>query len=150
MPHGALRQPVFEFVTGGVVVGLCCCPPVIRGWEARWRRQAATGTGIVVEARARFGFTAAPGTSDDGRMRRITRRLPPVYARRLFKARAAGAPDARLRAVVAEGLQEVYFKGGGRRTLRLVVGFTDIGHAESGCRPRQGEAACSGAAQGEA
>ena len=63
-------------------------------------------------------------------MRRITRRLPPVYARRLFEARAAGAPDTRLQAVVAEGPQEIYFRDGGRRAPGLIVGFTDIDYVE--------------------
>ncbi|GAA2390375.1 hypothetical protein GCM10010420_12660 [Streptomyces glaucosporus] len=106
--------------------------------RARWqprvreraRRRAATTDGITVEARARFGFTAAPGSTDDGRMRRITRHLPPDYAARLFEAQAAGAPEDRLRAVVAEGLQEEYFRDGGRRAPGLLVEFTDIDYIE--------------------
>jgi hypothetical protein len=43
-----------------------------------------TAGGIVVESRARFGLTTTPGTSDDGRMRRITQHLPPAYAACLF------------------------------------------------------------------
>lgn len=107
---------------------------VRKDWQPRVRRRAerkaATSTGIAVEARARFGFTAAPGTTDDGRMRRITQHLPPVYARRLFDARAAGASEQELRDIVAEGLQEVYFKDGGRRAPGLVVEFTDIDYVE--------------------
>ncbi len=62
-----------------------------------------------MESRARFGLTTTPGTSDDGRMRRITQHLPPAYAACLFDAQAAGATDTRLQAVAAEGLQEVHF-----------------------------------------
>lgn len=40
--------------------------------QQRAKKQAATATGIVIETRARFGFTAASGSTDDGRMRRIT------------------------------------------------------------------------------
>ncbi|WP_410540578.1 telomere-protecting terminal protein Tpg [Streptomyces sp. KL2] len=104
--------------------------------RARWqprvraRRRAATTGGIVVESRARFGFTAPPGTSDDGRMRRITQHLPPVYAARLFDAQAAGATDTQLQAVVAEGLQEVYFKADGHRAPGLMVEFTDIDYVD--------------------
>jgi len=94
------------------------------------RRRAATAGGITVKTRVRFGFTAAPGSTDDGRMRRLTQRLPPVYARRLFDAQAAGSPDARLQAVVAEGLQEVYFRDGGRRAPGLVVEFAGIDYIE--------------------
>ena len=99
-------------------------------WQPRVRKrrreQAATSTGITVETRARFGYTAPIGTTDDGRMRRLTVHLPPVYARRLFDAREQGAADQQLRDIVAEGLQEVYFKDGGRRAAGLEVAFTDI------------------------
>ncbi len=37
--------------------------PVVRG---RRRKQAAASTGITVETRARFGYTAPVGTTDDG------------------------------------------------------------------------------------
>jgi hypothetical protein len=46
--------------------------------QVRKRRQqqaAATG-GITVETRARFGYTAPIGTTDDGRFRRLTVHLP--------------------------------------------------------------------------
>ncbi|MFE9934309.1 telomere-protecting terminal protein Tpg [Streptomyces sp. NPDC005533] len=97
--------------------------PVVRG---RRRKEAATSTGITVETRARFGYTAPVGTTDDGRVRRLTVHLPPAYAQRLFDARAQGAADRDLRAIVAEGLQEIYFKDGGTRADQLRVEFTDI------------------------
>jgi hypothetical protein len=97
--------------------------PKVRG---RRRKQAATSTGITVETRARFGYTAPIGTTDDGRMRRLTVHLPPAYARRLFDARQEGATDQQMRDIVAEGLQEVYFRDGGQRALALEVAFTDI------------------------
>ncbi|MEU5150171.1 XRE family transcriptional regulator [Streptomyces yangpuensis] len=97
--------------------------PVVR---SRRRKEAATSTGITVETRARFGYTAPVGTTDDGRVRRLTVHLPPAYARRLFDARARGAADHDLRAIVAEGLQEIYFKDGGTRADQLRVEFTDI------------------------
>ncbi|MEU0836610.1 telomere-protecting terminal protein Tpg [Streptomyces sp. NPDC056231] len=103
-------------------------------WQPRVKekakKQAATTTGIVVETRARFGFTAAPGTTDDGRIRLITQHLPPEYAARLFDAQAVGATDEQLQAVVAEGLQEQYFKDRGRRADGLLVEFTDIDYVE--------------------
>ncbi|MFB6782895.1 helix-turn-helix transcriptional regulator [Streptomyces sp. NPDC056352] len=103
-------------------------------WQPRVKekakKQAATSTGIVVETRARFGFTAAPGSTDDGRIRLITQHLPPQYAARLFDAQAAGATDQQLQAVIAEGLQEQYFKDHGRRAEGLVVEFTDIDYVE--------------------
>ncbi|MEU4730425.1 XRE family transcriptional regulator [Streptomyces sp. NPDC023588] len=97
--------------------------PVVRG---RRRKEAATSTGITVETRARFGYTAPVGTTDDGRVRRLTVHLPAAYAQRLFDARTQGADDRELRAIVAEGLQEIYFKDGGSRADQLRVEFTDI------------------------
>ncbi|MET8276844.1 XRE family transcriptional regulator [Streptomyces sp. NPDC005096] len=105
-----------------------------KNWQPRVRerakKQAATSTGIVIETRARFGFTAAPGSTDDGRIRRITQHLPPQYAARLFDAQAAGATEQQLQNIAAEGLQEQYFKDGGRRADGLVVEFTDIDYIE--------------------
>ncbi|AVH93668.1 DNA-binding protein [Streptomyces sp. WAC00288] len=97
--------------------------PKVRG---RRRKQAATQTGITVETRARFGYTAPIGTTDDGRMRRLTVHLPAAYAARLFDAQQQDATDQQMRDIVAEGLQEVYFKDGGRRATGLEVSLTDI------------------------
>ncbi|WP_331721461.1 telomere-protecting terminal protein Tpg [Streptomyces sp. NBC_00212] len=98
--------------------------------RARAQKQAATTGGIVIETRARFGYTAAPGTSDDGRLRLITQALPPTYASRLFEAQASGATEQQLRDIAAEGLQEIYFKDRGRRAQDLVVEFSDIDYVE--------------------
>ncbi|MCB5170394.1 XRE family transcriptional regulator [Streptomyces bambusae] len=107
---------------------------VRRRWQPlvrkRARDKAAKTTGVVIETRARFGFTAAPGTTDDGRMRRITQHLPPEYASRLFAAQEAGATEQQLRDIAAEGLQEVYFKDHGARASGLLVEFTDIDYVE--------------------
>lgn len=107
---------------------------VRRRWQPlvrkRAREKAAKQTGLVIVTRARFGFTAAPGTTDDGRMRRITQHLPPEYAGRLLAAQHAGATEAELQRIAAEGLQEVYFKDGGGRADGLLVEFTDIDYAD--------------------
>ncbi|MFE1775995.1 telomere-protecting terminal protein Tpg [Streptomyces sp. NPDC059008] len=107
---------------------------VRKRWQPRVREQAkkraATTGGIVIETRARFGFTAAPGTTDDGRIRLITQALPPTYAARLFDAQAAGATEQQLQNIAAEGLQEIYFKDRGRRADGLLVEFTDIDYVE--------------------
>ncbi|MFD9339801.1 telomere-protecting terminal protein Tpg [Streptomyces sp. NPDC060028] len=96
----------------------------------RAREKAAKQTGLVIETRARFGFTAAPGTSDDGRMRRITQHLPPEVAARLLAAQDAGATEAELQQIAAGGLGEVYFRDSGRRADGLRVEFTDIDYVE--------------------
>jgi len=107
---------------------------VRRDWQprvkGRARKRAATSTGLVIETRARFGFTAAPGSTDDARMRRVTQHLPPSYAARLFDAEAAGATEQQLQQIAAEGLQEIYFKDRGRRADGLRVEFTDIDYVE--------------------
>lgn len=106
--------------------------------RARWqpqvrkrrRKHAATTGGITVETRARFGYTAPIGTTDDGRMRRLTVHLPPAFAQRLFDAQGQGATDQQMRAIVAEGLQEEYFQDGGRRAQELEVQLTDIDYID--------------------
>ncbi|MFD5897261.1 MULTISPECIES: telomere-protecting terminal protein Tpg [unclassified Streptomyces] len=109
---------------------------VRKDWQPRIRKEAmtkaATSTGIVVETRARFGFTAAVGSTDDPRMRRITELLPPQIAARLLAAHETGANEGELRGIVAEGLQERYFKDNGRRATGLEVEFTDLDYVEMG------------------
>ncbi|MFJ1812685.1 MULTISPECIES: telomere-protecting terminal protein Tpg [unclassified Streptomyces] len=107
--------------------------------RARWqpqirkrrRRQAATTGGITVETRARFGYTAPLGTTDDGRFRRLTVHLPPAYAQRLFDARNTGASDQQMRAIIAEGFKEIYFQDGGSRATGLSdVTLNDIDYLD--------------------
>ncbi|MFB7574184.1 telomere-protecting terminal protein Tpg [Streptomyces sp. NPDC056165] len=90
--------------------------PVVR---KRRRKQAAATGGITVETRARFGYTAPVGTTDDGRFRRLTVHLPPSYAQRLFDARDTGAGDQQMRQIIAEGFKEIYFQDGGVRAMGL-------------------------------
>ncbi|MFC8093596.1 telomere-protecting terminal protein Tpg [Streptomyces sp. NPDC057301] len=97
----------------------------------RRQRQAATTGGITVETRARFGYTAPIGTTDDGRFRRLTVHLPPAYAQRLFDARSTGAGDQQMRAIIAEGFKEIYFQDGGARALGLSdVAINDIDYLD--------------------
>ena len=103
---------------------------VTKRWQpqirAKAKQQAATTSGIVIDTRARLGYTAAPGTTDDARLRHLTIALPPEYAARLFAARDAGSTEQQLRDIAAEGLQEIYFKDHGRRAHGLLVQFTDV------------------------
>ena len=99
--------------------------------RARARQQAATTGGIVIDTRARMGYTAPIGSTDQDRIRHLTVALPPQHAARLFDAQEAGASDARLQEIAAEALKEVYFQDGGRRAGSLEdVRFTDIEHLE--------------------
>lgn len=104
-------------------------------WQPRVRKrrqeQAAATGGITVETRARFGYTAPIGTTDDGRFRRLTVHLPPEYARRLFDAREAGAGDQQMRGIIAEGFKEIYFQDGGGRAQGLSeVQLNDIDYLD--------------------
>ncbi|MFI7896526.1 telomere-protecting terminal protein Tpg [Streptomyces sp. CACIS-1.16CA] len=97
----------------------------------RRQRQAATTGGITVETRARFGYTAPVGTTDDGRFRRLTVHLPAPYAQRLFDARNAGASEEEMRGIVADGLKDVYFQDGGSRATGLSdVEINDIDYLD--------------------
>ncbi|MEU5810933.1 XRE family transcriptional regulator [Streptomyces sp. NPDC047718] len=98
--------------------------------RAKAKKAAATTGGLVIETRARFGYTAAAGTTDDGRMRHLTQALPPAYAARLFEAQEQGATEDQLLAIAAEGFQEIYFKDRGRRASGLLVEFTDVDHID--------------------
>ncbi|MEU9271784.1 XRE family transcriptional regulator [Streptomyces sp. NPDC048251] len=102
--------------------------PLVR---KRRQKQAATTGGVTVETRARFGYTAPVGTTDDGRFRRLTVHLPPAYAQRLFDARNTGASDREMRGIIAEGFKEIYFQDGGGRAMGLSdVTLNDIDYLD--------------------
>jgi hypothetical protein len=108
---------------------------VKRRWQpqirAKARQKAATTDGIVIDTRARIGYTAPIGTTDDARLRHLTVALPPQYAARLFDAQQQGATDQQLQQITAEALKDVYFQDSGRRAGSLEeVRFTDIEHVE--------------------
>jgi DNA-binding transcriptional regulator YdaS (Cro superfamily) len=97
----------------------------------RRRQQAAASGGITVETRARFGYESSAGSTDDGRFRRLTVKLPAAYAQRLFDARDTGASDQEMRGIIAEGFKEVYFQDGGGRAMGLSdVAINDIDYLD--------------------
>ncbi|EGG48329.1 MULTISPECIES: telomere-protecting terminal protein Tpg [Streptomyces] len=99
--------------------------------RAQARQKAATTGGIVIDTRARIGYTAPIGTTDEDRIRHLTVALPPRYAARLFDAQEQGASDQQLQRIAAEALKEMYFQDNGRRAGQLEeVRFTDIEHLE--------------------
>ena len=99
--------------------------------RAKARAKAATTGGIVIDTRARLGYTAPIGSTDETRVRHLTLALPPQYAARLFDAQEQGATNQQLQQITAEALREVYFQDGGRRAGSLEeVRFTDIEHLE--------------------
>ncbi|MFJ8769864.1 telomere-protecting terminal protein Tpg [Streptomyces clavifer] len=99
--------------------------------RAKAKAKAASTGGIIIDTRARLGYTAPIGSTDQDRIRHLTLALPPIYAARLFDAQEQGASDARLQEITAEALKEVYFQDGGRRAGSLdEVRFTDLEHLE--------------------
>lgn len=104
-----------------------------RAWQPRLRARAikkASAAGIVVETRARFGYTAAGGSTDDPRMRRITEQLPPTTAAQLLAAHQQGADEQQLAQILAQGLGFAYFRDRGRRADGLDVELSDIDYCE--------------------
>ncbi|MFF8431034.1 telomere-protecting terminal protein Tpg [Streptomyces sp. NPDC016566] len=110
---------------------------VTKRWQpqirAKARQKAVTTGGIIIDTRARLGYTAPIGSTDQDRIRHLTVALPPRYAARLFDAQESGASDQQLQEIAAEALKEVYFQDSGRRAGQLEeVRFTDIEHLEFG------------------
>ncbi|MFD8780481.1 telomere-protecting terminal protein Tpg [Streptomyces sp. NPDC056728] len=99
--------------------------------RAKAKAKAAATDGIVIDTRARLGYTAPIGSTDQDRIRHLTVALPPAYAARLFDAQEAGASERELQEIAAEALKEVYFQDSGRRAGSLEeVRFTDVEHLE--------------------
>ncbi|POG43194.1 hypothetical protein BV881_33250 [Streptomyces sp. ZL-24] len=104
-----------------------------RRWQPLVQRRAlkaARTAGVRFAIRARFGYTAAGGSTDEARMRRFTGRLDPHDAARLIDAHLQGASEDTLRALLAEGLGHAYFRDGGRRARSLDVEVTGIDYLE--------------------
>ncbi|WP_331739826.1 XRE family transcriptional regulator (plasmid) [Streptomyces goshikiensis] len=136
---GVSQRTVERYVTGKIKrprkeLAARLAGEVRKRWQpqirAKAKKAAATTGGLVIETRARFGYTAAAGTTDDGRMRHLIQGLPPAYAARLFEAQEQGATEQQLLDIVAEGFQEIYFKDRGRRASGLLVEFTDVDHID--------------------
>ncbi|MGW7231157.1 telomere-protecting terminal protein Tpg [Streptomyces cyaneofuscatus] len=94
--------------------------------RARARQKAASTDGIMIDVQARFGYTAAAGSTDQSRVRHLTLALPPHHAARLLGAQAAGVGEDQLLRLTAEALGETYFRDNGRRAHGLEVELTDL------------------------
>ncbi|MGW7213636.1 telomere-protecting terminal protein Tpg [Streptomyces collinus] len=106
---------------------------VLARWQPRVRarlRAQAEAEGFVFHTRARFGFAAAAGSSDDPRVRWITQDLPGEVARELFAARDAGAGEQQQTVILARALGHAYFRDGGRRAHGLHIAFSDVEFAD--------------------
>ncbi|WP_327687306.1 telomere-protecting terminal protein Tpg [Streptomyces sp. NBC_00467] len=99
--------------------------------QARAKQNAATSEGIVIDFRARLGYTAPIGSTAQDRIRHLTVALPPQHAARLFEAQDQRASERQLQEIAADAIKEVYFQDGGRRAGSLEeVRFTDVEHLE--------------------
>ncbi|MFJ9473046.1 telomere-protecting terminal protein Tpg [Streptomyces caniferus] len=106
---------------------------VLARWQPRVRarlRAQAEAEGFVFHTRARFGFAAPAGSSDDPRVRRIAQDLPGEVARELFAARDAGAGEQQQTVILARALGHAYFRDGGRRAHGLHIAFSDVEFAD--------------------
>jgi hypothetical protein len=102
---------------------------------ARWQpqirataRQKATPGGIVIDTRARIGYTAPVGTTDEASLRHLpVAALPPRYAARLIETQETGATNQRLRGSPPKRSRRSTSKTTGRRAGHLEeFRFTDI------------------------
>ncbi|GAB2967368.1 hypothetical protein GCM10027075_78150 [Streptomyces heilongjiangensis] len=106
---------------------------VLARWQPRVRarlRAQAEAEGFVFRTKARFGFAAAAGSSDDPRVRWIAQDLPGEVARELFAARDAGAGEQQQTVILARALGHAYFRDGGRSAHGLHIAFSDIEFAD--------------------
>jgi hypothetical protein len=102
---------------------------VLTRWQPRVRarrRAQAEAEGFVLHTRARFGFAAPAGSSDDPRVRWITQDLPGEVARELFAAR----DEQQQLVILARALGHAYFRGGGLHARGLHIAFTDVEFAD--------------------
>jgi hypothetical protein len=105
--------------------------------RARWqplvrarRRARAEADGFVFHTRARFGFTAPAGSSDDPRVRLTTQYLSGEAARELFAARDAGGGEQQQMATLTRAVGHACFRDGGLRAHGLGLAFTDVESAD--------------------
>lgn len=83
---------------------------VARLWQPRVRQRARQRAhGMRVSFRAWFGFDAAAGSSDDGRVRRLCVTLLPHHVELLFQAHARDADENELRHILADAIGAAYF-----------------------------------------
>ncbi|MGW7819972.1 telomere-protecting terminal protein Tpg [Streptomyces puniciscabiei] len=130
----ANRTARHPFGTGRLITAAARADAAKPGAPAKAKKETGTTAGLIVSTRVRFAFTAAPGTTDNARIRDITRALPPFYADRLFTAREQGATERQLQQIAAEGLAQMYFRA--TTPAPTACAFTTSGHpVHRACRP---------------
>ncbi|MFD0008254.1 hypothetical protein ACFVJ4_38540 [Streptomyces sp. NPDC127178] len=79
-----------------------------------------------VQTRARFGFRAGAGSSDDPRLRIVAAHLPGAVTRERFAALEAGADEKQQELFLGRALGHGYLRDGGQRGHGLQVVLGDI------------------------
>src|ERR1700743_3323713 len=105
---------------------------VASDWQPRVKarqRRAVASHGIVVSTPATFRFGAAGGSSDDGRLRRITEHIPGHMAGPIWDAYQAG-DERRAQSLIGDGLGHAYFRDRGQRAHGLDVELTGIDYID--------------------
>lgn len=133
----AIVQDILELrrTAQGTALHQTIVKEIIRLWQPRVRRRAHNEIlnhpqmSMGVHFRAWFGFHGAAGTSDDGRMRHISERLPAPYPARLLQARHREADENELRTIVADAVGEAYFRVSPTGNLHMVR-LTNIQYIE--------------------
>jgi hypothetical protein len=108
---------------------------VVRLWQPRIRHRAHQVASqqqhsMHVHFCGWFGFNASAGSSDDGRLRRLSENLHHPYPARLLEARHHNASEDELRTIVADGIGESYFKVSPGRSGLHAVRLADIDYIE--------------------
>jgi hypothetical protein len=108
---------------------------VVRLWQPRIRRQAHQALcqgqhSLYVHFRGWFGFNAAAGSSDDGRVRRLSENLHHPYPARLLEARHRNASEQELRNIVGDGVGGSYFRVSPHSNGLHAVRLTNVDYIE--------------------
>lgn len=104
-----------------------------RHWKPGLQRRAINRgktSGFVIECRARFGYVAPGGSTDESRERHITQFIPAATARGILDAHQAGTPEDQLHQQLADALAFHYFQDGGKRAQNLAVEFGEIDYLD--------------------
>lgn len=109
---------------------------VRRIWQFQERQNlhetlVANRAHIVVRFRARFGFSAARGSSGDSRLRFLAPQLLPEHAAELFAARHREALDDELRRILGDAIGAAYFfQRLGPHQTQAAVAITELNSVE--------------------
>ncbi|WP_438493568.1 telomere-protecting terminal protein Tpg [Streptomyces asiaticus] len=86
---------------------------------------------VIVRFRARFGFSAARGSSNDSRLRFLAPQLLPQHTAELFEARHRNAGEDELRRILGDAIGAAYFfQRLGPHQTQAAVALTDLDFVE--------------------